>query len=205
MLRLRPEVYYGQSLAALGRAAHEAGHALQDATGYPLLGLRNRLVPMASLGSPVFWLLIPVGCMLVAGQSLWGELVLLLGIAVFSVTVLGQLINLPIEFDASKRAQHLLVHSGMVTVAEAPGVQRVLHAAALTYVAATLTAALMRLYCCIRAGQRPSLVVRDNGIGIDGAILPKVFDLFSQAQQGLDSRRAEGWESLAVQSGTTVP
>jgi len=152
VLRLRPDVYYGQSLAALGRAAHEAGHALQDATGYPLLGLRNGLVPMASLGSPVFWLLIPVGCMLVAVQSLWGELVLLLGIAVFSVTVLCQLINLPIEFDASTRARHLLVHSGMVTAVEDLVVQRVLHAAAMTYMAATLTAVLMRLYCCIRAG-----------------------------------------------------
>lgn len=154
VLHLRPEVYYGQSLAALGRAAHEAGHALQDATGYPLLGLRNGLVSMASLGSQVFWLLMLAGCMLVAVQSLWGELVPLLGIEVFSVTVLCQLINLPIEFDASKRAQHLLVHSGMVTVAEAPGVQRVLHAAAVTYVAATLTVVLTRLYCCLRAGLR---------------------------------------------------
>ncbi len=152
VLRLRPEVYYGQSLAALGRAAHEAGHALQDATGYPLLGLRNGLVPMASLGSQLPWLLIPAGCMLVAVQLLWGELVLLLGIEVFSVTVLCQLVNLPIEFDASKRARHLLVHAGMVTAAEAPVVQRVLHAAAMTYVAATLTAVLTWLYCCIRAG-----------------------------------------------------
>jgi Zn-dependent membrane protease YugP len=152
VLRLRPDVYYGQSLAALGRAAHEAGHALQDATGYPLLALRNGLVPMASLGSPVFWLLIPVGCILVAVQSLWGELVLLLGIAIFSVTVLCQLINLPTEFDASKRARHLLVHSGMVTPAEDLVVQRVLHAAAMTYVAATLTAVLMRPYYCIRVG-----------------------------------------------------
>jgi len=66
---------------------------------------------MASLGSQVFWLLMLAGCMLVAVQSLWGELVLLLGIEVFSVTVLCQLINLPTEFDASTRARHLLVHS----------------------------------------------------------------------------------------------
>jgi len=78
--------------------------------------------------------------------------VLLLGIEVFSVTVLCQLVNLPIEFDASKRARHLLVHAGMVTAAEAPVVQRVLHAAAMTYVAATLTAVLTWLYSCIRAG-----------------------------------------------------
>ena len=152
VLRLCPEVYYGQSLTALGRAAHEAGHALQDATGYPLLGLRNGLVPIASLGSQVFWLLMLAGCMLVAVQSLWGELVLLMGIAVFAVTLVCQLGNLPIEFDASKCVRHLLVHSGMVTPVEELVVQRVLHAAALTYVAATLTAVFMRLYCCIRAG-----------------------------------------------------
>ena len=152
VLRLGPEVYYGQSLAALGRAAHEAGHALQDATGYPLLGLRKGLVRMVSLGSLVFWLFIPVGCMLMAVQSLWGELLLLLGITVFSVTILCQLINLPIEFNASKHAWHLLVHSGMITATEAPVVQRVLHAAALTYVAAALTAVLMWLYCCTRTG-----------------------------------------------------
>jgi uncharacterized protein len=152
VLRLRPEVYYGQSLAALGHATHEAGHALQDATGYPLLGLRQGLVCMVSLGSSAFWLFIPVGCMLVAVQSLWGALVLLLGIVVFSVTLLCQLINLPIEFNASKHARHLLVHSGMITPVEALLMQRVLQAAALTYVAATLTAVVTRLYCCIRAG-----------------------------------------------------
>ena len=92
------------------------------------------------------------GCALVVVQSLWGEPVFLLGMVSVSVTVLCQLVNLPIEFYASKRARHLLVHAGMVTAAEAPVVQRVLHAAAMTYVAATLTAVLTWLYCCIRAG-----------------------------------------------------
>src|SRR5206468_8711042 len=118
VLRLCPEVYYGQSLTALGRAAHEAGHALQDATGYPLLGLRNGLVPIASLGSHIAWLFILAGCALVVVQSLWGALVLLLGSGAFAVTVLFQLINLPVEFDASQRAGRLLVHAGMVTVVE---------------------------------------------------------------------------------------
>jgi Zn-dependent membrane protease YugP len=149
VLRLRPDVYYGQSLAALGRAAHEAGHALQHATGYPLLGLRNALVPLASLGSHISWLLLLAGGALAAAQSLCGTPVLLLGSGAFSMTVFSQLLNLRVEFDASKRAGRLLVHAGMVTVLEDPMVQRVLRAAALTYVAAPLTALWMRLYCCI--------------------------------------------------------
>jgi uncharacterized protein len=149
VLRLRPDVYYGQSLAALGRAAHEAGHALQHAAGYPLLGLRHALVPLASLGSHISWLLILAGGALMAVQSLWGKPVLLLGSGAFSMTVLSQLLNLRVEFDASKRAGRLLVHAGMVTVLEEPVVQRVLRAAALTYVAAPLTALWRRLYCCI--------------------------------------------------------
>src|SRR5215510_246743 len=89
VLRLRLDVYYGQSLTALGLAAHEAGHALQDAAGYPLLGLRNGLVPLASFGSHVSWLLILAGGTLVALQSLWGEPVLLLGLGAFSVAALS--------------------------------------------------------------------------------------------------------------------
>jgi Zn-dependent membrane protease YugP len=84
-------------------------------------------------------------------QSLWGEPVFLLGLGAFSVTVLCQLIALPVEFDASTRARHLLVHAGMVTAAEAPVVQRVLQAAALTYVAVSLTVLWTWLYCCIGA------------------------------------------------------
>ena len=151
VLRLRLDVYYGQSLTALGLAAHEAGHALQDAAGYPLLGLRTGLVPLASLGSYTSWLLILAGGILMVMQSLWGEPVFLLGLGAFSVTVLCQLIALPVEFDASTRARHLLVHAGMVTAAEAPVVQRVLQAAALTYVAAALTVLWTWLYCCISA------------------------------------------------------
>jgi uncharacterized protein len=84
-------------------------------------------------------------------QSLWGKPVLLLGLGAFSVTVLCQLVALPVECDASIRARHLLVHVGMVTAAEAPVVQRVLQAAALTYVAASLTVPWTWLYCCICA------------------------------------------------------
>jgi Zn-dependent membrane protease YugP len=150
VLRLRPNVYYGQSLTALGLAAHEAGHALQQATGYPLLGLRTGLVPLASLGSALAWCLLLAGGTLVVVQPLWSQPVLLVGMGVFSVTVVCQLLHLPVEFDASTRAGRVLVHTGMVTVAEEPVVQRVLRAAALTYVAAPLTALWTRLYACIR-------------------------------------------------------
>jgi len=152
VLRLRPNVYYGQSLAALGVAAHAAGHALQDVTRYPLLGLRNGLVRMASIGGLLFWLLLMAGCTLMAVQSIWGAPVLLLGIGAFSLTVLFQLSTLPVEFDASNRARRILVHSDMVTAAEDPVVQRVLHAAAVTHVVALLTTALLLPYFFIRAG-----------------------------------------------------
>lgn len=98
VLRLSPDVYRGRSLAALGIAAHEVGHALQDATRYPLLTLRNGLVPMANVGSSIGWLMIALGTVLALSGLVYA------GIAVFSLTVLFQLVNLPVEFDASRRA-----------------------------------------------------------------------------------------------------
>jgi uncharacterized protein len=152
VLRLSPDVYHGQSLSALGVAAHEAGHAIQDAARYPLLVVRNSLVPMASIGSNLSWILIMVGFMLMAARSFWGQPLLLLGIGAFSLTVLFQLVNLPVEFDASRRARLMLTEHGIVTMQEDAVVKRVLNAAALTYVAATLTAILTLLYFLIRAG-----------------------------------------------------
>src|SRR5262249_55597013 len=95
ILRLSPDVYGGRNLAALGIAAHESGHALQDATHYPLMGLRGGLVPLASIGGSLGWIIIAIGFAL-ASMSF-----VLIGIAVFSATVLFQLVNLPVEFDAS--------------------------------------------------------------------------------------------------------
>jgi Zn-dependent membrane protease YugP len=152
VVRLSPEVYYGQSLAAVGVAAHEAGHALQDATRYPLLAVRNGLVPMAGIGGGLSWVVIMIGFALLAAESAWGQPVLWVGIGAFSLTVLFQLVNLPVEFDASRRARLMLVDHGIVTEQEDTVVKRVLDAAALTYVAATLTAALTLLYFLIRAG-----------------------------------------------------
>lgn len=146
ILRLSPDVYAGRSLAALGVAAHEAGHALQDAERYSLLVVRNNLVPLASIGSNISWLVIAVGFFLASMQ------VILLGIIVFSFTVIFQLVNLPVEFDASRRARIRLQESGLITAEEDQTVGRVLNAAALTYVAATLTSILTLLYFLYRAG-----------------------------------------------------
>lgn len=147
VLRLSPEVYEGRSLAALGIAAHEAGHAMQDATRYPLLSLRNGLVPLANIGSSIGWLMIAAGFVMALSGLVYA------GIAVFSLTVLFQLVNLPVEFDASRRAKAELVANGLIAAEEEREVSRVLSAAALTYVAATLTSVLTLLYFVFRAGQ----------------------------------------------------
>ncbi len=132
VLRLSRSVSAGRSLAAIGAAAHEAGHAIQDASGYPGLVARNIIVPLAGLGSQIFWLLIAAGMLL-------GMLRLIdLGISLFSLLVLSQILNLPVELDASRRARRILLSAGLVSVEEEPVVVRVLDAAALTYVAAAL-------------------------------------------------------------------
>jgi Zn-dependent membrane protease YugP len=146
VLRLSPDVYAGRSLAALGIAAHESGHALQDAQHYPLLVLRNGLVPLASLGGNISWLIMLVGFALASTQ------LILAGIVAFSLTVVFQLVNLPVEFDASRRARLALLGTGLVTPAEDVIVGKVLDAAALTYVAGTLTSILTLLYFLYRAG-----------------------------------------------------
>jgi Zn-dependent membrane protease YugP len=146
VLRLSPQVYDARSLAALGVAAHETGHAFQDAARYPLLVMRNALVPLASFGSNAAWIILILGFVLQLAGLIYA------GIAVFSVTVLFQLVNLPVEFDASRRARAALLETGLVTVEEDRVVGRVLNAAALTYVAATLTAVLTLLYFLFRSG-----------------------------------------------------
>ena len=140
VLRLSPDVYSGRSLASLGIAAHEVGHALQDAHGYGPLAIRNGLVPLASAGSTISVFLVIGGLLL----NMTGLAVA--GLVVFSVVVLFQLVNLPVEFNASKRARQILLSEGLVTDDEDQVVGKVLSAAALTYVAATLTAILTLLY-----------------------------------------------------------
>jgi Zn-dependent membrane protease YugP len=146
LLRLSPQVYAGRSLAALGIAAHEAGHAIQDADRYPLLVVRNGLVPLASVGSNLSWLILVVGFLMHSFH------LVLAGILLFSVVVLFQLVNLPVEFDASRRARLALVSNGLVSPEEEVVVARVLNAAALTYVAATLSSVLTLTYFLLRSG-----------------------------------------------------
>lgn len=141
MLRLSPEVYDGRSVASLGVACHEAGHALQDAKGYGPLQLRNMAVPTANLGSWLSWPLIMIGFIFHMYN------LALLGVAFFAVVVVFQIITLPVEFDASKRAKQSLLQLNMVAPgAEAQGVATVLNAAAMTYVAATMAAVMQLIY-----------------------------------------------------------
>ena len=146
VLRLSEEVYGGRSLAALGVAAHEAGHAIQHARAYGPLKLRSLLVKPASIGSNFGAILATLG-LAVQASSLT-----LLGIVLFSAAVLFTLVTLPVELDASKRAVVALRQLGIVTPSEAPGAAAVLNAAALTYVAAAVTAVLQLLYFLMRAG-----------------------------------------------------
>ena len=145
-LRLSPEVYSGRSLASLGIAAHEVGHAIQDAEQYGALALRNGLVPMASVGSHFAGIMVIAGLVLSWMHMAFGPIIAAVGVGLFGVVVLFQLINLPVEFNASKRAKEILLSQGMVTAGEAPIVAKVLSAAAMTYVAATLVAVMNMLY-----------------------------------------------------------
>jgi Zn-dependent membrane protease YugP len=132
-LRLAEGVYSGRSLAALGIAAHEAGHALQQAERYPGLHVRNVVVPAATLGSTLVWVLILSGLWLdVFRLFIWG-------VFAFWLAVAFQLLNVPIERDAGKRARHVLHASGLAAPDEELVVARVIGSMAWTYVAATLT------------------------------------------------------------------
>lgn len=148
VLRLSPEVFQGHSMASVGIAAHEAGHAMQDAKGYAPLAIRNMAVPAASFGSGIGSILLMVGIvMLGMGVApMLGKLVFLAGIIGFGATVAFQLVNLPVEFDASSRAKTELINLGIISGPELPYVSSVLNAAALTYVAATLQAVSTLLY-----------------------------------------------------------
>jgi Zn-dependent membrane protease YugP len=143
VLRLSPEVFNSRSLAAVGIAAHEAGHAIQDARNYMPLVIRNAAVPAANFGSGASFLLLFLG-MLFFPPLVW------LGIGLFGCVVFFQLVNLPVEFDASARAKDQLVALGIIDQEGLYHVRKVLNAAAWTYVAATLQAVLTLLYYILR-------------------------------------------------------
>ena len=144
-LNLSQGVYEGMSVASAGVAAHEAGHALQDHHGYAFGRIRSALVPVASFGSRASWVLIVVGLVLGATTTL-GNNIIWIGIAFYAAAVLFQLVTLPVEFDASRRALAQLETVGGVPSEQVAGARSVLTAAALTYVAAALIAALQLLY-----------------------------------------------------------
>jgi Zn-dependent membrane protease YugP len=140
-LRLSPEVAQGNSVASLAIAAHELGHALQDQQDYFPLRLRGAMVPMVNIGSYLGWILIIAGLLLNLINLAW------VGLIVFSAGAVFALLTLPVEFNASARARVLLQETGMITdPAEMRGVSNVLNAAALTYVAALVTAVMQLLY-----------------------------------------------------------
>lgn len=134
VVRLSSENYHGDSLAGIAVAAHEVGHAIQDAEDYSFLRFRHAIYPIANWGSNLSWIFIMIG--------LFAQLsgMLLVGIILMAAGVLFQVITLPVEFDASKRAMRLLEEYGLVSSSEAPQSKKVLSAAALTYVAATVVA-----------------------------------------------------------------
>ncbi len=140
-LRLSEGVFQDTSVAALAIAAHELGHAVQDDEGYFPLRFRAMLIPVVNIGSYLGWILIMIGLFLRLTDLAW------LGIAVFSGGALFALATLPVELNASARAKRLLAESGLIMGAEEQrGVNAVLNAAALTYVAALFTAVLQLLY-----------------------------------------------------------
>jgi Zn-dependent membrane protease YugP len=152
VVRLSPSVYRGNSMASVGIAAHEVGHAIQDAQRYAPLVIRNLAVPAANFGGSFAMILLMIGIGMVGagGPTALGKGIFLAGIVGFGATVFFQLINLPVEFDASARAKTELVNMGIVSSVELPYVRKVLNAAALTYVAATLQAVLILAYYIFR-------------------------------------------------------
>ena len=151
VLRLSDSTYHSTSVAAVGVAAHECGHALQDAKGYAPLGIRSALVPAANFGSMIAWPLIIIG-LLFTGET--SSLFINLGIILFSVSVLFQLVTLPVEFNASRRALQVLGDSNLLYEDEMRGARKVLSAAALTYVAAAAAAILQLLRIVLLSGKR---------------------------------------------------
>jgi Zn-dependent membrane protease YugP len=145
-LALSEAVYGSSSLAAIGVATHEAGHAIQHAHKYAPLWLRSALVPTANIGSSLGYIV------MLAGLFLQSTNMVMVGAVLFSMVLLFQVVTLPVEFDASARAKELVVAQGIISPSEREGVDKVLNAAALTYVAAAISTLLTLLYFLMRAG-----------------------------------------------------
>lgn len=159
VLRLSETVYGERTAAAVGVAAHEAGHAIQHATAYGPLRLRTSLVPLTSFASNTSWILILVGSLIMSAAGLFGGIgyyLMLGGVGLFSVTTLFQLITLPCEFDASRRALAAMEGMGYYSGRELSESKKVLSAAAMTYVAGLLVSMiqLLRLLLMVRRNDR---------------------------------------------------
>jgi Zn-dependent membrane protease YugP len=148
-LKLSETVYNNTSVAAVGVAAHECGHAIQHNRGYVPLRLRGALVPIANFGASVSWPMILLGLFLGGSQSLIN-----LGIILFSLAVLFQLVTLPVEFNASRRAVQIVDDTGILSTEEVRQTRKVLSAAALTYVAGAAASILQLLRLVILFGGR---------------------------------------------------
>lgn len=144
VLRLSEAVWHGNNVAAVGVAAHEAGHAMQHGKGYWPLRLRSALVPVTRIGAGLAMPLFLVGILFAALMPAMGEWLMFLGLSLYSLAILFQLVTLPVEFNASRRAMRCLTGSGTMSEEELKGARRVLNAAALTYVA-SLTVSLLTL------------------------------------------------------------
>lgn len=152
VLRLSQSVYHGNNVAAVGVAAHEAGHAMQHGKGYLPLKLRSALVPVCNVGSNLAMPLFLIGLLLAYSAPLMGEWLMFVGIAAYSLAIVFQLVTLPVEFNASRRAMRCLAGSGTMTEEQLRGSRRVLNAAAMTYVAALAVGLLSVLRLLIIAG-----------------------------------------------------
>jgi len=145
-LALSEPVHDSNSIAAVGVATHEAGHAIQHARNYAPLWVRSALVPTANIGSSIGYFV------MLGGLFLASTNMVLIGAVLFSAVLLFQIVTLPVEFNASSRAKALVVQHGIVTLQERQGVDKVLNAAALTYVAAAVSTLLTLLYFLVRSG-----------------------------------------------------
>ena len=151
VLRLSDATYGQTSVAALGVAAHECGHAIQHQVGYAPLSIRGALVPVANFGSSIAWPLILMGLLFGSGTA---GFLINLGILAFSAAVLFQIVTLPVEFNASRRAVRILGESGMLYPEELGATRKVLTAAALTYVAGAASAILQLLRILLLTSRR---------------------------------------------------
>jgi hypothetical protein len=153
-LALSSDNYHGTSLAALGVAAHEAGHAIQHKVGYAMMGIRQTLMPAVRIAAPVTYFVLCFGIYFIG--SVFGGIMLKLGVAALLVMTVFQLVTLPVEFDASRRAKVQLPELGIIDRDELPGVSETLDAAALTYLAAFISSlgSLLYLLAILNGGRR---------------------------------------------------